>query len=879
MMHNKQVIYFGVDGVSGYANAAKGYMYDLLQQNSLVYFVPVTGIKNNDKTNFGKYFDKNLKKLPMFDRNEKLKGADIVFHVAPEFWQIITNEYIELIGNSKVIGRTVWDFDKLPDVWVNNINNSIVTVVSVPSEWNRSVFINSGVTKEIIVEPHTVPNIDYKLLPFVDLLDNCRVYSPTHIDYDCINKRTKYLCVTSLVTRKNIEFLLDSYLDSFNYDDETILLLKITCNAKQILEFDTIIQTIITNKVKHKSKSYSHAPIAVIATAMNFDSIQSLYDHCDVYVNVSQGEGFGIPCYNATLKNKKIISAIHGGMADYLSKYLNVYVLDYKINAVDNYSITKNKNSPLWIDVTTKGIAVTYDSLCNAFKTTHMESATETVYFEPVSVAHTNDVESNSIFPIYFKNGWYRQSDDSSVWSKECAEVVVGDRIYKLEFVIECLNATTLWVSVNDKNYMFSANRGQHCLKILQRGVKNIVIKSHGFSGALINRDPNMTFGIKVNGIYVNGSKLITSRVQLSSINFDEQILNLDAVKNVSTYVRRDLDGGAIQNFHSINDDNKYSKKINLGRQFSQTYHRSGWNYILNSLVALNSSNGVHCDGYIEQTFGKRKYDELSINTIPYDKNWIGFLHNPPNIPAWFDDNNVVCNTIFNDPVFIKSLDTCKGIFTFSEYHAKYVRELLPDVTVETLYHPTELPDIQFDFEAFKKNYNKKLISVGWWLRKPNAMYTLNVPAYSKIRILPNDACLKTVTHLEKVDALVSNQKITDKQRESVHTMINIPNEQYDALLSKNLVYLDLYDASANNTLLECMARCTPVFVNRLPAVVEYLGESYPLYIDSQFDLVEKIKNYDLIRSAHLYLKSTRFKVDVGNFILDLTRSNIYKRL
>lgn len=57
-----------------------------------------------------------------------------------------------------------------------------------------------------------------------------------------------------------------------------------------------------------------------------------------------------------------------------------------------------------------------------------------------------------------------------------------------------------------------------------------------------------------------------------------------------------------------------------------------------------------------------------------------------------------------------------------------------------------------------------------------------------------------------------------------------VTNDLYDALLTMNLVFLNLVDGSAINTLLECVVRCTPVIVNRHPAVVEVLGEDYPLY-------------------------------------------------
>ena len=60
--------------------------------------------------------------------------------------------------------------------------------------------------------------------------------------------------------------------------------------------------------------------------------------------------------------------------------------------------------------------------------------------------------------------------------------------------------------------------------------------------------------------------------------------------------------------------------------------------------------------------------------------------------------------------------------------------------------------------------------------------------------------------------------------------MEHLCDEDYDELLSENIVFVNLVDASAVNTIIECVVRGTPIVVNRLPAVVEILGEMYPLY-------------------------------------------------
>ena len=67
-------------------------------------------------------------------------------------------------------------------------------------------------------------------------------------------------------------------------------------------------------------------------------------------------------------------------------------------------------------------------------------------------------------------------------------------------------------------------------------------------------------------------------------------------------------------------------------------------------------------------------------------------------------------------------------------------------------------------------------------------------------------------------------------------------------------------DASAVNTIIECKVRNTPVIVNRLPAVVEILGENYPFYYNdaSYYEINKQIENLltiENVNKAYNYLR------------------------
>jgi hypothetical protein len=98
-------------------------------------------------------------------------------------------------------------------------------------------------------------------------------------------------------------------------------------------------------------------------------------------------------------------------------------------------------------------------------------------------------------------------------------------------------------------------------------------------------------------------------------------------------------------------------------------------------------------------------------------------------------------------------------------------------------------------------------------------------------------------------------------------------------LLSENIVFIELYDANANNTIVECIARGTPILVNPLPAVVEYLGEDYPLYFNNLPEAAEKALDLKLILEAHQYLMEceTRGKLGSGYFLKSFCESEVYR--
>lgn len=307
--------------------------------------------------------------------------------------------------------------------------------------------------------------------------------------------------------------------------------------------------------------------------------------------------------------------------------------------------------------------------------------------------------------------------------------------------------------------------------------------------------------------------------------------------------------------------------KFNLGHQPALKTHRGGWLKVLEAMQPLHNDSGVYCETFIESVFDWFRFKNEKNNHIPITEPWVGFIHNPHNMPDWYKpawDGN-------GDKMFEESLESCIGIYTMSEYHAQGLRERYPGKTFESILHPYPDEDV-----AKWRGHARQLVSVGWWLRKQTSIYTVQVPkGWSKIKLWPYKKDSKPIEYVnERLNLEIDQLNI---QLPEIDHQYNLSNEDYDTLLCNSVVLLDLWDTSANNTVLECIQREVPIVVKDHPAVREYLGDDYPLYFN---DLSEVHGLLGHTKEASKYLselrKSGRFTMN--RFIEEVKQSDIYRQ-
>jgi hypothetical protein len=121
------------------------------------------------------------------------------------------------------------------------------------------------------------------------------------------------------------------------------------------------------------------------------------------------------------------------------------------------------------------------------------------------------------------------------------------------------------------------------------------------------------------------------------------------------------------------------------------------------------------------------------------------------------------------------------------------------------------------------------------------------------------------------------------RRHRSVSVLRHLQNEEYDKLLSENIVVLRLVDASAVNTALECAVRGTPFIVNRLPSLEELFGPEYPGFYNTTGDANMLASSWDSIQAIHTYIKGmdldrlclNQFVAGVEAGLYDATRARV----
>lgn len=106
---------------------------------------------------------------------------------------------------------------------------------------------------------------------------------------------------------------------------------------------------------------------------------------------------------------------------------------------------------------------------------------------------------------------------------------------------------------------------------------------------------------------------------------------------------------------------------------------------------------------------------------------------------------------------------------------------------------------------------------------------------------------------------------------------LNLDIQEYSTYLSEGIMFLNLYDVNGCNTLIECIYTKTPLIINKLPTLIEYLGEDYPFWWDGNYN-VDKYFDPILISEcitymSHINITKNQDFIDLNNNYINYLRS------
>lgn len=302
-------------------------------------------------------------------------------------------------------------------------------------------------------------------------------------------------------------------------------------------------------------------------------------------------------------------------------------------------------------------------------------------------------------------------------------------------------------------------------------------------------------------------------------------------------------------------------RKIRIPRPMRWPHQRSGWGPCVERLVQeLSCGDGILCldtEGKIMQTSGGRVIEEdfiLISHLAPHGhRRW----------PQW----NL--QALAAEENWRRSRPRCRGVLTLSRYACRFARQVL-DVPCDYLYHATEPATTCFSPAALAANPDKCLIMLGCWLRRYVTLARIKAAGFRKV-YMPGKPEEATIVEMLK-----------EKGLELGPCQVQLlPPDEFDVALSRNVVLLDFFDASANNSVIECIARRTPLLVRRFAPLVEYLGPDYPLYFRDPAEAEAKLHDFELLTAAHHYLgrPDVQNRIDLRLFATRFAATSVYQNL
>ena len=292
------VLYFGhIFNASGYATGSRGMILALHAAGCRVRVVPISQPDDTDGILLPAVRNTlhQLKHTPI-----AVEQALCIHAHGADTWQMHT-------GARHVVGRTMFETDRLPPGWAHNCNG--VHEIWVPSTFNVDTFKRAG------VEPSK-----FRLLPEGVDTDHFRPGLPPLPVPG--SRAFNFLSVFDWQYRKGWDILLRAYLHEFTPDEDVALILKV---YQYNLPHQNIAAEIEAFRARETGAT-GGPPIILLRDYVGEAQMPQLYAAAQAFVLPTRGEGFGRPMLEAMACGLPTLATNWGGHLDFMTNE-NAYLI------------------------------------------------------------------------------------------------------------------------------------------------------------------------------------------------------------------------------------------------------------------------------------------------------------------------------------------------------------------------------------------------------------------------------------------------------------------------------------------------------------------------------------------------------------------------
>lgn len=239
---------------NGYSEVGRRVGFTLAEMNNVrVNFIPIGG---------GAVFDSEIQEK--FNKyNSVIQPAEAAINVT-----LMIPSYLKKSHRGPNILYTMIETGSVNHKFVHECNQA--DEIWVPSEWNRKILRDGGVTKPINVFPFGI---------------NLQQYDTKSKLFD--SKSFNFLCIANWDERKGLETLIPAFLEEFRNDKNVKLILKVSYRARHGKTVDDYAKRTISQVTKLSAEQ-----IEIISKPLSLYEIPQLYRSCHCFVLATYGEGF-----------------------------------------------------------------------------------------------------------------------------------------------------------------------------------------------------------------------------------------------------------------------------------------------------------------------------------------------------------------------------------------------------------------------------------------------------------------------------------------------------------------------------------------------------------------------------------------------------------